>query len=198
MKIPLPCLKEHTEIMNDGYNPLKESVMKFGEDLDKLFDKNKFVVFVCGPSLTDDTNPGAALRQKIIEKLKGEGFEVVLGEDDGLENIRKDYDGYAHDNELKFIQQHCNAVVLIAASVGSFCELGLFAHSHVHQEGNATDFILILNKEFEKQVSYLSEGPAAAMEDFGKVFYANFSDFDETALLTRLKRRRSVFSLKIK
>jgi len=175
------------------YISLKDSVSRFGEDLDATFSENKFVVFLCGPSLSDLTVPGAQLRKYLIDVLEAEDFEVVLGEDDGLENIRNDYSGYAHENELQFIRGHCNAVVLIASSVGSFCELGLFSYSHVHQQNSQIDFILILDEQYRDVVSYLSEGPAAALEDFGKVFHADLASFDHGALLKRLSRRRHVF-----
>ena len=61
--------------------------------------------------------------------LEAEEFEVVLGEDDGLEDLRSKYGHYAHENELQFIQGQCNAVVLIASSPGSLCELGLFSYN---------------------------------------------------------------------
>jgi hypothetical protein len=174
------------------YVAIKESILRFGEKLDSDFDYLKFVVFLCGPTISDEKKPSSVLRKKLVQLLNAEDFEVVLGEDDGLENIRADYGSYAHENELRYIKDHCSAVILIADSVGSFCELGLFAHQHVHQSGN-TDFILILNKEFENEVSYLNEGPAKAMSDFGQVYYVEFDKFNTKDLIARLRRRRSVF-----
>lgn len=175
------------------YSNSKDSLNRFGEDLEDVFSKNKFVVFLCGPSMENLTAPGAQLRKDLNDILQSDQFEVVLGEDDGLEQIREYYSGYAHENELHYINRYCNAVVLIAASVGSFCELGLFSYSHVHQENHHLDFILILNESYKEDVSYLNEGPAAAMEDFGKVFYVDFSNFKPDSLLKRLRRRRHVF-----
>lgn len=63
----------------------------------------------------DLTKPGAKLRKELLEALESEDFEVVLGEDDGLEKLRSMYGHYAHENELQFIQGQCNpqAQVLI-------------------------------------------------------------------------------------
>ena len=172
---------------------IKTSIQKFGNDLEKIFSKRKSVVFLCGPSSENIKHPGAQLRIDLENALKDEGFEVILGEDDGLENIRNRYSNYAHENELLFIQNHCNAVILIASSVGAYCELGLFSYTKVHDSENTTDFILIISKDFENETSYLNEGPAAAIDDFGKVFYGDLNNFNYSDVIKRLKRRRAVY-----
>ena len=67
---------------------MKISVEKYAEELSVIFDENQAVVFLCGPTLTDLSKPGAKLRLKLKDQLESEGFEVVLGEDDGLESLR--------------------------------------------------------------------------------------------------------------
>jgi len=172
---------------------VKVSIQKFGSDLEDIFSKRRSVIFLCGPSSQNIDHPGAQLRIELEKVLEKEGFDVILGEDDGLENIRHKYSNYAHENELLFIQKHCNAVVLIASSVGAFCELGLFSYQKVHDLKNRTDFILIISKDYENVTSYLNEGPAAAIDDFGKVFYGDLSNFDCAGIIKRLKRRRAVY-----
>jgi hypothetical protein len=172
---------------------LKESIARFGNDLANIFAGHRSVIFLCGPSSKDLKHPGAQLRIDLEEALKKEGFEVILGEDDGLEAIRHKYSTYAHENELMFIQKHCNAVILIASSVGAYCELGLFSYNKAHDSESITDFILIISNEYENVQSYLSEGPAAAIDDFGKVYYGDLSNFDYSNIIKRLRRRRSVY-----
>jgi hypothetical protein len=169
------------------------SVDRFGEELAEVFSTQTMVVFLCGPSLEDLSVEGAQLRQDLRDAMEAEGFEVVLGEDDGLEDLRAMYGLYAHENELQFIRGQCNAVVLIASSPGALCELGLFAYERVHAEENNTDFILILADRFEGVRSYINEGPATAIEDFGRVFYGNLERFDCQPILDRLIRRRAVY-----
>jgi hypothetical protein len=171
----------------------KVSVQRFGEELAGVFSSHTMVVFLCGPSLDDLTVEGAQLRQDLRDALLEKGFEVVLGEDDGLEALRRMYGLYAHENELQFIRGQCNAVVLIASSPGALCELGLFAYDRVHSEDNKTDFILILADRHEGVRSYINEGPAIAIQDFGKVFYGDLGGFDYQPVLERLTRRRAVF-----
>ncbi|WP_137919097.1 hypothetical protein [Hydrogenophaga sp. 2FB] len=151
------------------------------------------VVFLCGPSLLlADKNPGAALRKRLKDALEVEGFEVVLGEDDGLEDVRlTETGGYAHDNELEFIRRECGAIVLIADSVGSFCELGLFVHWLANNPDRTCDFVLIADEKYKDDKSYFNEGPANAAEHFGRTLYVEFATADIKPILKRLRGRRS-------
>lgn len=166
---------------------------QYAKELSVLFSKNSFVVFLCGPKLDEVAKPGSKLRKIIKDLLEKEGFDVVLGEDEGLEEPRLKFGAYAHDNELRFLQNHCNAIVLIADSVGSFCELGLFAYKKTLKDGQIPDFILIVKKEHEDQKSYFNEGPAKAVKHHGVVFYTDFEKFDPSEILERLKGLRSVY-----
>jgi len=177
---------------------LKDSVRNFANDLDGAFKKRKYVVFLCGPTLDlagkpEDKDKSAALRKRIKEELEEDGFDVVLGEDEGLEYLRKKYGGMAHENELSFIQEQSNTVLLIASSVGSFCELGLFSHQHVHENARRTDFILIMDEQYKDDISYINEGPAKAIRDYGELVHGDFSKFDTQAIMERLKNRRHVW-----
>jgi len=47
-------------------------------------------------------------------------FEVVLGEDEGLLDPEISELGInAQDSELLYIKEHCNAIIIVADSVGS-------------------------------------------------------------------------------
>ena len=173
--------------------PIKKKATElFAEQLEKEFSIKDFVVFLCGPTLSDLGLPGASLRKQLKESFEAEGFDVVLGEDDGLEEPRLKFDLYAHENELRFIENHCGAVVLVATSVGAFCELGLFSYKKSH-DVNQPDFILIVDEKYQGDKSYFNEGPAAAVEDYGKVFFGNLDDFDIAPIIKRLRRRRTVY-----
>lgn len=172
---------------------VKDSIKRYAEILKKESIGKTMVVFLCGPSLSDKSNPGVPLRERLEKKLAASGFEVVLGEDDGLADLQKTYNKYAHVNELLFIQKEAAAVVLIASSVGAYCELGLFAFEHPQATGESRDFILIIDEKYKGAPSYLRLGPAQAIEDFGKVYYVNLSTFDENEVVERLARRRAVW-----
>lgn len=170
----------------------KKATELFAEQLEKEFAMNDFVVFLCGPTLSDLTLPGASLRSQLRDAFVTEGFDVVLGEDDGLEEPRLKFNLYAHENELRFIENHCGAVVLVATSVGAFCELGLFSYAKTH-DANHPDFILIVDEKYKDDKSYFNEGPAAAVEDYGKVFFGDLDNFDIAPIVKRLSRRRTVY-----
>jgi hypothetical protein len=171
------------------------SVQRFAVEVQKLFSKNRMVVFLCGPTLSAaEENPASALRLRLRTALEAEDFEVVLGEDDGLEDIRVNgYGGYAHDNELEFIKSQCGAIVVVAGSAGSFCELGLFAHWHANSTDKKCDLILLAEAQYEGHPSYFNYGPASAANDFGKVYYVDFKEADIQPIIERLKRRRSAY-----
>lgn len=173
----------------------KPSLKRYSEELQAIHSDNSFVVFLCGPSLEyAGEKQSSALRQKLKNELEENDFEVVLGEDDGLEELRKQFNGFAHENELSFVKQESGAIVLIADSVGSFCELGLFAYTHYTDNENQTDFILVLDRKFENDPSYLNEGPKAAIETMGgKVLFGDFGNFDTNQVVDRLKIRRTVW-----
>lgn len=172
---------------------VQPSVARFADELAEIFSDERLVVFLCGPSLANLSREGAKLRADLKQALEENRFEVVLGEDDGLENLRQKYGHYAHENELQFIKGQCNAVVLIASSPGALCELGLFSYKKVHGNDNKTDFILVIDSKYQGQRSYIIEGPATAIDDFGKVYYGDLSDFDYQPIIERLKRRRAVY-----
>lgn len=171
----------------------KPSVRRFGKELSVLFSSKRMVVFLCGPSLNaENPRPGATLRKKLQDLLEKNGFEVVLGEDDGLESLRKKYMQMAHLNEIEFIEKECGAIVLIADSVGSYCELGLFSYVHP-KYSNKTDFIVIVDEKYESSVSYLNEGPARAVNSHGKVIYTKLDGYEGEEILQRLQDRRAIY-----
>ncbi|MYB76111.1 MAG: hypothetical protein F4X83_03245 [Chloroflexi bacterium] len=159
-------------------------------------EKSRFVVFLCGPALSDATSkPSAELRSRLFSLLKDNGFDVVLGEDDGLEEARLEVGLNAQDNELEFIRKYCDAVVVIADSVGSFCELGLFSWHYVHETGvidHKKDFILLVDKKYAAENSYLNAGPFQSVFGFGQALFVQFRDYSGDEILKRLTARKSV------
>lgn len=201
----------------------KPSVKRHGEILKGLSEDASFTVFLCGPTLSALSNdgsqgviagiknllgvkkkpsaglqPAAAIRRRLIDDLEANGFEVVLGEDEGLEDERLKHGMNAQDNELQFVKNCCNAVVIVASSVGSFCELGLFSWHYVHKEGQINSrelppaFIVLVDKKFESHKSYLNEGPVRSIMAFGHAMFVDYENFDPDQIIKILKERRSV------
>jgi hypothetical protein len=175
---------------------IQDTLSSFREEFVKAASAAPFIVFLCGPNIALQTPP-AALRRMIKDRLEKEKFEVVLGEDDGLDNPEITEIGInAQDNELEFIQSRCGAVVIVASSVGSFCELALFSWHFVHKTGlinnGSTDCIVLVDKTYEGHKSYFNKGPVAAVNAYGKVEFIDFTSYDCDALVERLRNRRGV------
>src|SRR5262249_14118155 len=132
---------------------LAEVFKRYTDEIVETARSNRFIVFLCGPNL-EIKNAAAALRRTLKERLEAEDFDVVLGEDEGLDNA--DLQGIGvnpQDNEVEFIRKHCGAVVIVAGSPGSFCELGLFSWHLAHEDGRfengRTDCIVLIEQQFE-------------------------------------------------
>lgn len=187
-----------TEFMSGAARAI---IAKHKEELLGALSNTPFVVFLCGPTLKDLSRPSAMVRSQIKLLLEAENFEVVLGEDDGLEDARLQTGLNAQDNELEFIRSQCNAVVLVADSVGAFCELGLFSWHYVHGASKhgrispGTDCIVVVDEKYKSDKSYLNEGPGRSVRVFGSLCFVDFGSFDPKPLVDRLKDRRAIFSI---
>ena len=178
---------------------LLDHIRDHKERLLRVADESSFVVFLCGPALNNDEKPSSGLRARLKERLELEGFEVVLGEDEGLEDARLRLGINAQDNELEFIRRSCNAIIVIADSEGAYCELGLFSWHVVHKSGvikNGTnaDLIVLVDQKYENHTSYLNEGPVAAARGFGQVYFIDFESYTADEIVSRLRARRGVLT----
>lgn len=158
-----------------------------------------FRVFLCGPKLSlVKTNPAAALRARIRDSLQEQNIEVVLGEDEGLSNPEiKRLGVNVQDRELLYIRSSCNAVIIVADSVGSYCELGLFSWHHAHKAGlindASKDFILLIDKKYRRNKSYFNLGPATCVRaGRGLIQFVDFTKYRISGLLKRLNDQRGI------
>lgn len=157
-----------------------------------MVNQAEFSVFLCGPNLRNESyKEAAALRERIQQELKEHNFKVYLGEDDGVESLREKYKLAAHLNELVFVENVADAVILIGSSVGSFCELGLFSYKFENDYYKHTDFILILDESYREDSSYLNLGPSMAVSKKGEVVHGDFSNFDTAPIIDRLMNIRA-------
>jgi len=175
------------------------AVDRYKNDFRDKLDVLKFTVFLCGPSL-DGTKASSGARRRIKVALEAEGFEVVLGENDGLKDVQLDFGLNAQDNELEFIRGYCQAVIIVADSPGSFSELGLFSWHFVHSHGEirkAVDayFAVVVDAQYQHDESYLNCGPIKAVNAHGKVFHRDFDSFNPKAIVDDLKDKRAVIQL---
>ncbi|WP_152512855.1 hypothetical protein [Desulfovibrio sp. X2] len=150
---------------------MPRAVQDYAKDLRDNLEEKEFIVFLCGPTMEDLGPKEASLRFILKEKLSEAGLTIVVGEDDGLQDLQMEFGGDAQSNELRFLTTRADAIVLIASSPGSFSELGLF--SHIYNSDRKFTFILIINESFKNENSYIYLGPVQIIDANGKIFYLN-------------------------
>ena len=138
-------------------------------------DKIPVKVLVMGPNLKAPTRE-AALRRQIMQKAR-EYATVVSAECKELTSVAVKGMGEGHHLTVyeMFLVDLSNLVVLIPASPGSFCELGLFSSSW-----KASHKLLILaNNAFALSGSYVADGPITSAKRYGAVVqHVDYNDFD--------------------
>lgn len=164
---------------------------RYGQRFEDAARDKPFVVFLCGPALRKKNRP-AIFRRNLKVHLETEKFTVVLGEDDGLLEIGKQYHLNAQNNELHFLARECQAVVIIASSPGSLCELGLFSHMKANGLEHV-DFIILLHKKHKDETSYINEGPINLIKlKGGSIYYVDYTLFNTEEIVNRLKSLRAI------
>jgi hypothetical protein len=173
-----------------------DAFLELRDDFVSIAAERPFRVFLCGPAMRGSPKrPAQKLRQRISRVLKKEGFHVVLGEDDGILNKEITRLGVnAQDNELQFIDKSCDAIVIVASSPGSFCELGLFSwHFSNDRDRYANkNCIVLIDAAYQKDKSYLNLGPAKAVLAFGHVEFVDFNSYNPKEVYERLNAQRGV------
>ena len=165
--------------------------------MSKLADGFPFAVFLCGPSRASET-ASARLREKIHRKLEEKDFKVVLGEDDGLKQFQENRGKDAQTAEVLYVDksEDCKAVVIVADSVGSYCELGLFNWLYVSRDvgmfsQEKIDFFVILDKKYKNEESYLNCGPIANLKEANsQIDYCDFETFSVENFVKRIEHKR--------
>ena len=177
-----------------------DAFQELRDDFVGIAAERPFRVFLCGPAMGGKVkSPAQKLRHRIGRALKKEGFLIVLGEDDGILNKEITSLGVnAQDNELQFIDKSCDAIVIVASSPGSFCELGLFSwHFSNDREKYANkNCVVLIDVAYQKDKSYLNLGPAKAVLAYGHVEFVDFSSYNPRGLYERLNAQRGVTAAK--
>ena len=156
--------------------------------------KEGFRVFVLGPSCRSDEDvpqpknvintdgdivPHAKyLRARIKRELEHRGFTVDFGETYGiLEAWRTAHEGgNLASFEMDHAEDHCRAIVIIPASVGSICELALFAPERHLSEKT----VAIIHKKYENDKSFFVDGIVKLLDDEkGKVRFVDYGEHDK-------------------
>lgn len=158
-----------------------------------------FTILLCGP-----TDKETSLKrsydfcEKLESQLKSDDFDVVRGENIGIDNDRIYITENAISNELDFIDSSCNAVIIVADSIGTWCEFGLFSWYLSHDKESrkkGTDIVVLIDVLNSSGNDFVKRGPFSLAENFGRADYVDFASYDSQLILRRMQERRSVYTV---
>lgn len=82
----------------------------------------------------------------------------------------------AHVAELLIAKDHCDAVIILPSSPGSFCEIGLFAN----YDEICRKMLIIVDEKYKNAESYFSLGPLKEAEsNHSEIEYCDYEDHDK-------------------
>lgn len=139
-------------------------------------------IFLAGPYIEKeglgsegDDVPAAALRKHLLAHLEARN-DVSLGEHRGMLELTSEIvDGLAHAAlaELAVIRREIDAVIIIPASGGSFCELGAWSQI----KSIAEKMLILCDRNHEGQQSYMSTGVLTLATYHGaRVHWVDYKD----------------------
>ncbi|TFZ54444.1 hypothetical protein E4V01_25205 [Methylorubrum sp. Q1] len=162
-------------------------------------EQKPFVVLLCAPSVTTDASSASAkLGARIRDALIADEFEVVLGEDDGIGDPRIVSTGNSALDEFNFVEGKCNAVVVVADSIGTYCELGILSWNLANGprfKKKGIDIIVIVDSKHSTSSAFFRNGAYAIIEGAGKADFAAFEEYDVNLIVDRLRSRRSFYTI---
>jgi len=141
-------------------------------------------VIVMGPGLSD-TSPAAALRRDIIGAAHDFGV-IIEPEHEQLiaAASAKFREGHSLTAYEMYLVDQSHLVVLIPASPGSLCELGLFASF----EQFARKLLVLVSREYREESSYIADGPLTIATQYkAEVRYIDYDDFEAARNLVRTR-----------
>lgn len=132
-------------------------------------------VLVLGPNINRKDLDAAKLRKEVLKRCQayGSGIKAEHRKLVKIAEKRLGKSGSLCSYELK-LAEACDAIVIVAASPGSFAEFGLFAMA-VNLHGR---ILVLLNRDHRNKRSYVRLGPARSIRRRGGVI--RWVDYSET------------------
>ena len=144
-------------------------------------------ILILGPSIgRNNRRKSAALRRVLLERCNSLGGRVlgVIAEHRELIKVARKEMGKGYNlcsYEMK-LAKHCDLVILLPDSPGSFAELGLFAQT----DSVCQKSLILFNQNHKYNKSFIMEGPRRAYS-FRKasIKYVNYSAVDRVLLIVK-------------
>ena len=147
----------------------------------------RYEIFIAGPFIdtAQDKNApvnvvteGTKLRFHVYQHYLSAGHNLYLGEDHELRTLGEKHYGPAANAtfyERHYINEHIDALVVFPAGPGVFCEFGDWATT----EATCKKMLVVIDKQYEGQSSYINDGTAKAAAHFGAtIVYESYTNFD--------------------
>ncbi|MEB8387427.1 hypothetical protein OO012_09320 [Rhodobacteraceae bacterium KMM 6894] len=169
---------------NVNYSKLKDASAAAHQDTATRL-RERYRVFLAGPFIDISKDDKAAennssnakrLRYALHKEMTEQGHHVYLGEDVELRtNGQKHYGkkSNAVTFERHHILNHCDALIVLPSSVGSFCEAG----DWVSTPKTCEKMLMIIEKQYEGETNYVNLGPV----EMARMFHASveYLDYDD-------------------
>ena len=144
--------------------------------------------FVAGPEIKKDSSDVEMLTYPIASQVRLKVYKhvseqlqhhVIFGEHKGVKEIGDDLYGSQSSfalTELDMAQgESCSGIIIIPASVGSFCELGAWSQ----YEGLCRKMLIVSDAKYKGDNSYFRLGAVKMATDVGaKLAWHDFSDIE--------------------
>lgn len=185
------------------------------QKLKPAIERSKFRVFVFGPGLTDgqkvdkptvdaDTHAGAEAHARYLrfatrQALEKLGFAVDYGESNDVLEFWQDT-FLAVDPatvEISHAERLCGAIIVYPSSIGSICELGLFAS----RKWVCEKAVAIVHERYTNDKSFFRQGLLEFFDqEGGRHLFRNYTNHDDCiteAIKFVRKRYSSLLNAKV-
>lgn len=159
-------------------------------------EQRAFNVLICGTTSANALSKTSATAERLANLLRNENFSVRLGSDAASGEFSQNGTNPLQE-ELDYIKQECNAVVIFADAADSWSELGLFSWHFATDKKlreSGLDFILLVDHNHEAN-KFVQNGPFSFVNAHGYARYIDIEQTDLASVVDRLKSRRSVFTV---
>ncbi|MGO7751139.1 hypothetical protein ACC708_12460 [Rhizobium ruizarguesonis] len=124
----------------------------------------------------NSSSAGKRIRFQVYQHYKSAGHNLYLGEDHELRTIGEKHYGASSNAtffERHYINNSINALIVFPDGPGVFCEFGDWATTEV----TCKKMLVVIEKKYEGQNSYINDGTAKAAIHFGAtVIYEDYAD----------------------
>ncbi|WP_452002332.1 hypothetical protein [Azospirillum largimobile] len=167
-------------------------------------------IFLAGPFIKpsepmpegEGITPAHKARYSLFHRInRDEGISPSLGEHKDLLEVGTSAFkalSNAHVAELLIAKDHCDAIIILPSSPGSFCEIGLFAN----YEEICRKMLIIVDERFKDAESYFSLGPLKeAGSNYSEIEFCDYENIDKmweisSTFIEKIRNKKMIARMK--